>query len=107
VVVLAVAGIGLDLFYNGVNLLFPLVDQFYDLSGRILLSNQRGLVQTVVEFEQTRPRTTGTVHYSTGIDPTPGREPKNVERVFPVVDSGIQLLVTVTGFVVVAYRLRQ
>ncbi len=107
VFVFAVAGIGLDLFYNGVNLFFPVVDQFYDLSGRIVLSNQRGLVQTMVEFETEAPqtRTTRTVHYSTGIDPRPGKEPRNVERVFPLAGSGIQFLVTLVGFAVVTYRL--
>ena len=107
VVVLAVAGIGLDLFYNGVNLFFPVIDQFYSLSGKVLLSDQRGLVQTVVDLE-TRRGTTATRQYRTGVDPKPatrGVEPASVERVFPVATTGIQLLVTVVGFAVVGYRL--
>jgi hypothetical protein len=107
VVVLAVAGIGLDLFANGVNLFFPVVDQFYSLSGRVLLSSQRGLVQTVIDLD-TASGTTETRQYRTGVDPdpgSPGAEGATVERVFPVAASGIQLLLIVTGIAVVGYRL--
>lgn len=108
VVVLAVAGIGIDLFANGVNLFFPVVDQFYSLSGEVLLSDQRGLVQTVVDVEESSRGTTQTTQYWTGVDPDPatrGAEPTTVERVFPLAESGIQLLLIVTGFAVVGYRL--
>ncbi|MFB6157918.1 MAG: metal-dependent hydrolase [Haloferacaceae archaeon] len=108
VVVLAVAGIGLDLFANGVNLLFPVVDQFYSLDGEVLLSDQRGLVQTVVDVEESTKGTTETQQYWTGVDPqpsNPGAEPADVERVFPLARSGSQILLTVTGFAVVGYRL--
>jgi hypothetical protein len=104
VVALAVAGIGIDLFYNGVNLLYPLHDQFYDLSGKLVWSNQRGVVQTMFDVEQARTGTTQTTHYSTGVDPSRGSEPENVERIFPVATSGLQFLVTVTGFGVTAFR---
>ncbi|MFB6281295.1 MAG: metal-dependent hydrolase [Haloferacaceae archaeon] len=107
VVVLAVAGIGLDLFFNGVNLFFPVVDRFYSLSGKVLLSNQRGLVQTVVDLDAAAG-TTETRQYRTGVDPnpgTPGAEGGAVERVFPVATSGIQLLLILTGIGVVGYRL--
>lgn len=107
VVVLAVAGIGPDLFFNGVNLFFPVVDQFYSLSGEVLLSNQRGLVQTVVDLE-TAKGTTETRQYRTGVDPNPanqGTEGAAVERVFPVATSGIQLLMILAGTAVVGYRL--
>lgn len=107
VLVLAVAGIGIDLFYNGVNLFFPVVDQFYSFSGEVLVSNQRGLVQTMIDVEKSAKGTTETVHYWTGVDPTAGAEPKNVERTFPIAGSGIQFLLTVTGFAVVAYRLAE
>ncbi len=107
VLVLAVAGIGIDLFYNGVNLFFPVVDQFYSFSGEVLVSNQRGLVQTMIDVQESAKGTTETVHYRTGVDPTAGAEPKNVERIFPLSGSGIQFLLTVTGFCVVAYRLAE
>lgn len=110
VVVLAVAGIGLDLVFNGVNLFFPLVDRFYSLDGEVLLSNQRGLVQTVIDLEKSTGGTTETQQYWTGVDPEPsdpGPESADVERTFPLAESGTQLLLTVTGFAVVAYRLWQ
>ncbi|MFB6080256.1 MAG: metal-dependent hydrolase [Haloferacaceae archaeon] len=107
VVVLAVAGIGLDLFYNGVNLFFPVIDRFYSLSGKVVLSDHRGLVQTVVDVHAAKG-TTATRQYWTGVDPkpaTPGPEPASVERVFPIASTGVQLLLTIVGFAVVAYRL--
>lgn len=100
------AGIGPDLFWNGVNLFYPLHDRFYELSGKIVISNQRGLIQTIWETaEHSSPGTTETVHYSTGVDPSPGTEPENVERIFPVVNGGIQMLIVISSLVVVGARL--
>jgi hypothetical protein len=107
VLVLAVAGIGVDLFYNGVNLFFPLMDRFYDLSGEMLVSTERGLVQTMIDVEGTTRGTTETTQFRTGVDPKPaqaGAESATVERVFPVANSGVQFLLTLVGFAVVAYR---
>jgi len=102
VLVYLFAGIAPDLFFNGVNVLYPIHDQFYTLNGGVLLSNQRGLVQTLWEVEKSTRGTTETTHYSTGIDPQRGDEPENVERIFPIATSGLQVLlllasVTVTG----------
>lgn len=106
-VAFVVAGIGPDLFLNGVNLFYPLHDRFYELNGRVFLSNQRGFVQTLWEFETERPspRTTENTHYSTGIDPTGGREKRNVERIFPIAWTGLRFLLVVVGYSVVAFRL--
>jgi len=115
VVAVAVAGIGLDMVINGVNAFWPLHDQFYTVDGKALLSDQRGLVQTFVELAPpepaqgdgggTQPRTTQNTHYSTGVDPSTGRERADVERVFPLVRSGWQLLLVVAGYGVLAVRL--
>jgi len=103
--------IGPDLVTNGVNILYPLHDQFYALDGRLELSSKQGIVQTFVE-EPARGSTEETQYY-TGVDPDPdsgGAEPVTgeaaPERVFPVVASGLQLLLVVTSAVVVAVRLR-
>jgi hypothetical protein len=109
------AAIGLDLFSaGGANPLWPIHDQFYVINGKVELSSQRGIVQTFVDLgEQTqqtdgpRPRTRGStqeVHVSTGVDPNQGAEPENVDRVFPVVRSGWQLLLLAVGTGVTAAR---
>jgi len=110
------AAIGLDLFSaGGANPLWPLHDQFYVINGKVELSSQRSIVQTFIDLstedaQQTdgpRPRARGStqeVHVSTGIDPTPGAEPANVDRVFPVVRSGWQLLLLLVGTGVTAAR---
>ena len=93
---------------NGVNLFWPLEDRFYDLSGELLYSTQRGLLQTFVDLTPgggTVEGTTANTHYYTGVDPTRGAEPENVERIFHLIQSGERLLLTLAGFGVVAVRL--
>lgn len=106
------AAIGLDFVTGGANVLYPLVDQFYYLNGRFVLSNQRGVVQTFVTLDHWHISahavgSTETVHMGSGFDPSAGREPRNVERIFPVVGSGWQLLLLVTSSIVVGSRLRE
>ncbi|MFB6082567.1 MAG: metal-dependent hydrolase [Halanaeroarchaeum sp.] len=112
VLALMFGGIAPDLVTNGVNWLYPILDQFVAVNGHLLLSNQRGVVQTFVHLSGPDAGgavvgTTETLHYSTGVDPTPGPERRVVERVFPVVDSGMQLLLVVLSAFVVGARLRE
>ncbi|MFB6107044.1 MAG: metal-dependent hydrolase [Halobacteriaceae archaeon] len=131
VAALAFAGVGPDLFTNGVNALWPLHDQFYKLNGELLLSNQRGVVQTFLDLHLDRllghagdgaaggsggggavagkaaVGSTRQVHYSTGVDPTAGPDPANVERVFPLVTDGMQLLLVLLSAFLVTARLRR
>lgn len=103
---LVVAGIGPDYVTNGVNLFWPLHDAFYSLDGKLVISNKRGIVQTFIDLTPEQTRTTDDVHYSTGVDPAPGDEPKNPERVFPVVNAGWQLLVIATSASVLGIKFR-
>lgn len=101
------AAIGPDLFYNGVNLLYPVLDRFVAVSGELYLSSEHGLVQTVWTHGQSPVvGTTADTHYRTGVDVVRGADPADAERVFPVAMSGLQLLLVVTGLVVTAARLR-
>lgn len=106
-----VAGIGMDLFWNGANLLYPLHDRFYRLWGKVVISNQRGLVQTIWQTGEVTDGmssvggTTQDTHYSTGVDPSPGKEPANVERIFPIAQGGFQVALIVTSLVVTSTRL--
>ncbi|MBS3760488.1 metal-dependent hydrolase [Halodesulfurarchaeum sp.] len=98
VVALVLGGIGPDLVTNGVNLLYPVQDNFLTVSGELRLSDQRGIVQTFIDRSQPDAGgavvgSTETVHYSTGVDPSPGTEPEQVKRVFPLLGSGMQLLI--------------
>lgn len=100
---MVLAGMGPDLFWNGANLLYPVQDRFYEFSGEMFLSLERGLVQDI--FDLAGVGTTETLHYSTGVDPSPGQEPEGVERKFLVAGTGMQLLITATGFLVAGIRL--
>ena len=91
---------------NGVNLFWPLQDRFYDLSGHLLYSTQRGVLQTFVDTGLVEG-TTANTHYYTGVDPNRGAEPEHVERIFHLIQSGERLLLTVAGFGVVMLRLWQ
>lgn len=110
VVALAFAGIGPDLVTNGVNVFWPVHDQFYELTGRTYLSDQQGFVQTFVEFQTEDPDKQAGLgsskerQYTTGADTNPDRdgEPEVKERVFPLAWSGTQLLLVATGALVVA-----
>ncbi|WP_290814581.1 metal-dependent hydrolase [Halovivax sp.] len=112
---LFVAHILLDAFYNGVNLFWPLHDQFYDLSGKLYVSDRDGLVQTFVEFstandgtrtlaESTDRGTTDDTHYSTGFDPGPDAD-EETERIFPIAYSGELFVVALAGYLTVGIRI--
>lgn len=103
-------GVAPDLVTNGVNPLYPLVDRYVTLDGHLLLSSTRGVVQTFVELHpesNTVGGTTADTFYYTGVDATRGAEPEQVERVFPVVNSGMQALVVVLSGVVLLGRFRE
>jgi membrane-bound metal-dependent hydrolase YbcI (DUF457 family) len=101
-------GILPDLFTNGVNAFWPLHDQFYTVNGELLLSDQRGVVQTFVDLSPEEPKqasTTENTRYKTGADPDPWEESdKPVERVFPLVRSGWQLMLVLLSAVTVGVR---
>ncbi|WP_435346318.1 metal-dependent hydrolase [Haloarchaeobius sp. HRN-SO-5] len=113
VAALVFGAIGPDLTTNGVNVFWPLHDQFYAFSGEIHISDQQGLVQTFVDFSNGEPAesvsrgSTQETQYRTGVDTNPDRsgEPEVQERVFPVVDTGVQLLLVVTSVFLMASRL--
>ncbi len=110
VVAVVAGGIAPDLVTNGVNALYPVHDQFVSVNGRLVLSSERGVVQTFVDLSPDRPaRTTENTAYFTGVDPeprNPGAETgQSVERLFPVVGSGLQLLLVVLGYGTLAARL--
>lgn len=111
VAAVAVAGIGPDLFSNGVNVLYPVHDQFIELNGEILLSTDKGFVQTFIDLSSEEPAggagvgSTNTTHYETGVDPQQGAEPADVERVFPLVRSGMEALLVATSTGVLTTRL--
>ncbi|WP_248896502.1 metal-dependent hydrolase [Haloplanus halobius] len=104
VVALTFGGVLPDLMTNGVNAFYPFYDRFYTVNGELLLSNQRGVVQTFVDLSAAPERTTENTHYWTGVDPSPGNDPRNAERIFPVVRSGFQLLVVLLAAVTLAAR---
>jgi hypothetical protein len=111
VLALAVGGILPDLMTNGVNLLYPVHDTFYAFDGELQLSNRRGVVQTFVELgggdADSVVGTTEDVHYRTGVDVERGSDPADAERLFPVVSSGMQLVVVAAAAVAVVGRFRE
>jgi len=86
---LTLAGIGPDLFSNGVNVFYPVYDQFYRIDGRLLISEQKGIIQSFVELSPPSDSgesvvgesvgSTNDTHYRTGVDPSAGAEQGNVE----------------------------
>ncbi len=71
---LTFVSIGLDLFYNGVNLFWSIYDQFFILKGPIYYSTEEGLRLILFEIEKAGP--TSEVHLRTGLDMVQGRDPQ-------------------------------
>jgi len=108
VAALLAGGVLPDMVTNGVNALWPLHDQFYTVDGELKLSTTEGLVQTFVDLSPeatSRASTTDNTRYSTGANPTPWKEDDApVERVFPVVTAGWQLMLVGLSAATVSVR---
>lgn len=117
IIVAAVAGIGPDLFQSGVNLFYPVHDQFYRFSGEILYSTQNGLIQTVFDMQDAALGGTETHQYNTGVEPgeqldtnpegAGGDASTSADRRFPLFGNGIQLLLSFVTFAIVLYQMRR
>lgn len=114
IVAVVFAGIGADMMFNGVNAFWPIHDQFYEVTGKLYVSDQEGLVQTFFEPAESGDGGSSAAlgssqerQYYTGADTNPGQEanPEPKERIFPLANSGTELLLVLTGLVVVGGRL--
>lgn len=115
----ALAGVGLDLFTAlGVNVFYPLYDQFVSLDGVVGYSTTDGPFQTFVEVttddaagggsvDVGQRGSTRDVHVGSGVDPAKGREPAGTKRVFPVAYRGWHLSLLLTSVLVTWVRLRR
>ncbi|MFB6205905.1 MAG: metal-dependent hydrolase [Haloglomus sp.] len=121
-----ISAIGLDLMNpSGVNLFYPLHDQFYALDGAANYSTQAGFQQSFVEFQTVTPEpntipesepnvqvdigargSTREYHVASGVNPNKGREPRDVRRSFPIVFHGWQLFLVVASIVGLTARAR-
>ena len=113
----AIAAVTLDMVSGVVNPLWPLYDQFYSIEGKLVISDQRGIVQTFIETggggsgssSIPAPEPKGSskeVAVSTGVDPDPSGTRIDPERVFPIARAGWQLVILVVGTAVTAARFR-
>lgn len=117
---LVAGSIGLDLFTaQGVNLFYPVYDQFVALSGGGGIASD-GVFQSYVDLSPPDSAADGgsagspnvdvgqrgsteDVHVGSGIDPKKGQEDSTVRRAFPIVFRGWHLLAVIsTGFVLAA-----
>jgi len=103
------AHLGLDWAHlSGINIVWPLVDQFVTLEGELYLSSTEGVVQTFVDIaidpetgQQTvdagQGGTTANTHVSTPVQPSKEPQPGPVDRRFPIAVGGWQLYFLLTG----------
>lgn len=110
-----VAGVLLDAYHNGANLLWPLHDELIDLSGHLLISDQRGIEQTFISLETAEDGSkqvaegdsfgaADEMHYYTGADPGPDAD-ADAERWFYIFDRGEFKLLALTGYLSAGWRL--
>lgn len=118
-VVHVVAGLLLDWAHlEGINLLWPIHDQFFRLNGEMYVSTTEGFVQTFIDIG-TDPDTGERVvdaggggtrletHVANPVQPSPEPQPGPVDRRFPIAVQGWQLFLVVTGlFSIAAKRLQ-
>ena len=112
----AVAAVGLDMVSGVVNPFWPVHDQFYTIEGKLVISDQRGIVQTFIETggdggtgSVPSPEPKGSskeLAVSTGVDPDPSGTQTDPERIFPIARAGWQLVLLLVGMAVTAARLR-
>lgn len=112
------AAVGLDLFTAlGVNVFYPVHDQFYTITGNLKYSPSSGWSQTFVDLgapgangqetiDPVRRGSTREVHVGSGVDPTRGTESSDVVRHFPIAFGGWQLFLLVTSAIVLTAKLR-
>lgn len=109
VVALVVAGIVPDLTHTGVNLLYPLHDQFYTVDGKLLYSSQRGFVQTLVDLTPEPTGGTGGTTENTShpspVDPSEDTETTKPERKYWIAGTGFRLHLVLASVGIVAVRL--
>lgn len=95
---------------SGINLIYPIGDQFFRLEGELVYSTADGFVQTFVEIESGtesagtpsvdvgQQGSTDEVHVSTPADPEPGSGvDEDVERTVPFAVDGWQLYLILLG----------
>ena len=103
---------------DGINVLFPLYDRFFQLSGEAYLAPGEGFVQTFVEItadpetgrtsvDAGQGGTTDNTHVASPAQPSKDPEPGPVDRRFPIAVQGWQLyLIGLGAFTLVAKRLQ-
>ena len=125
IAVFCLSAVGLDLFTaGGVNLFYPLFDQFYAFNCQMTWSSVEGFTQTFVQVAQGPASSTAdsgagsvsvdvgqkgsTQEYRvrSGVNPSRGPEPDGVERVFPVVYNGWQTFFALSGLIITLIKLR-
>ena len=110
--------VALDWYHlDGVNLFYPAVDRFFELSGEAYLSSAEGFVQTFVEVaadpetgttsvDAGQGGTTQNTHVPNPAQPSSGSggEPGPVDRRAPIAVQGWQLYLVVVGLFTLAAR---
>lgn len=103
---------------SGINVLWPLRDQFFTFDGELALSTTDGLVQTFVEINEDPETGQGVIdagqggsrtetHVPNPAEPSAEPEPGPVDRRFPIAVRGWQLYFVLTGaFALVAKQLQ-
>jgi membrane-bound metal-dependent hydrolase YbcI (DUF457 family) len=113
------AHLGLDWAHlSGINIVWPLVDQFFTLEGELYFSSTEGVVQTFVDIavdpetgqqqvDAGQGGTTANTHVSTPVQPSKDPQAGPVDRRFPIAVGGWQLYFVVVGaFTLLARKLQ-
>ncbi len=132
--VIAFAHIGLDLVESGVNLFWPVYDQFFFLTGVFVISTETGVEQSFIgeeaewklgtvedrrymsliqepeepEVVEDKPEDAETVDDPDTVEDPPDteRRMRDVEIVLPVFGNGYELMFTMISFIIIGQNVR-
>lgn len=104
------AGIGIDFAANGVNLFWPIHDQFYTLEGQFVISSEEGIIQTFTDtfFEsvnQGNAKTTDNHVYSTPVNPAPNQPNESSPLILHIAYTGYQIVIIITSIICLASKI--
>jgi membrane-bound metal-dependent hydrolase YbcI (DUF457 family) len=105
ILVVGVAGIGIDAVATGVNPLYPVHDQFYRVQGQVIYSSDRSVQETVTDIRAERIGSTRDVYYASGVPPVSDGTAQQSWRI-PLFGNTLQLLLSLTVFLIIGYRLQ-
>lgn len=104
VLVLAVAGIGVDMFGSGVNLFYPAQDKYYNMNGEVEFSWEEGLTTTIFDVDRIDRSSTESFSYTLAHHKEK-TETGDTQKIYVVSGNGVRLFFSISTLLIIAIML--